>query len=179
MRLQVDLLVVYWFFPATDSVLRLLFYVPFFVFKSSLVLSNNLVLTIFLVCKSPLVLCLQLMNSCLHLLLNLFYKNLPFGVNFLPDLQLHILKSGSHVVVKVVNFGPKLYFFRLRFYEVLNNRHFVLVLLNFIVSALSGWFFGLFHEHALLVELGILVALKVVAGHFAIHEDSSPCRLLL
>jgi hypothetical protein len=50
--------------------------------------------------------------------------------------------------------------------------------LNFIVCLLSSQLFRLFQQHALLAELGIFIALKVVAGYFAVHEDWSTCRFL-
>ena len=67
--MQIDLLVVHWFFAATHSVFLLQLDVPFFVLKSGLVLSNDLVLTIFFVCNSTLMLSLQLLNFRLRLLL--------------------------------------------------------------------------------------------------------------
>jgi hypothetical protein len=52
------------------------------------------------------------------------------------------------------------------------------VLLNFIVCHLSSQLLRLFQERALLAELCIFFALKVVVGYFAVHEDFSPCRFL-
>ncbi len=68
--------------------------------------------------------------------------------------------------------------FILKFHEALEDRQFILVLLYFIVYHLSGQLFRLFQENALLAELGIFFAFKVVAGYFAVHEDCSPCRFL-
>jgi hypothetical protein len=106
------------------------------------------------------------------------HKSLPFRVHILPDLQPIILKSGSQAVGKDLYLSLQLDCFILRFHEAFEDRQFVLVLLNFIVCHLSSRLFRLFQERALLAELGIFFALKVVAGHFAVHEDCSPCRFL-